>query len=161
MPRLGCHHRAYRFRIHQEAWLDGWTQLRVPMGGPHLPKQLNCQIWDMWHAGLGGNMVRISQNLRRDWIEQKLVFFQGILCKHISWRLLKPWCNIKHENMQNGKMSNFLWFRPFSVRNAVSTCATLQGTLGVSLQDKWLQVVNEDFSWNFDTAQTFRRLLWC
>jgi hypothetical protein len=106
-------------------------------------------------------MVRISQNLRRDRVEQKLVFFQGIPCKHITWRLLKPWCNIKHENVQNGKMSNFPWFRPFSVKNAVSTWATLQGTLGVSLQDKWLQVVNEDFSWKCDTAQTFRRLLWC
>jgi hypothetical protein len=95
---------------------------------------------------------------RQDWAETR--FFQGILCKHVTWRLLKPWCKTEHENVQFGNNSIFPWFWPFSVRNAVSTWATVQGTLGVPLHDTWLQVVNEDFSWKFDTAQTFCRLLW-
>ena len=43
MARLGCHHRAYRFRIHQGALLDGWKQLGVPMGGPQA-----TQLSDVW-----------------------------------------------------------------------------------------------------------------
>jgi hypothetical protein len=121
-------------------------------------RQLNCQmcgvrVWvEIWWE-----FPKISL---RDRIEQKLVFFQGILCKHVTWRLLKPWCNTTHENVQIGKNSIFPWFLPFLVRNAVSTWAPLQGTLRVPLHDTWLQVVNEDVSWKYDTAQTFCRLLW-
>jgi hypothetical protein len=41
-------------------------------------RQLSCQMCGVrvW--------VEIPQNLMRDRIEQKLVFFQGILCKHVT-----------------------------------------------------------------------------
>ena len=43
MARLGCHHRAYWFLIHQVSWIDGWKQLRVPMVGLQA-----AQLSDVW-----------------------------------------------------------------------------------------------------------------
>jgi hypothetical protein len=103
---------------------------------------LNCQMCGVRSGWKYGENSPKSHK-RQDWAETH--FFKGILCKHVTWRLLKPWCNTKHENVQIGKNSIFPWFWPFSVRYSVSTWATVQGSLGVPLHDMWLQVVNEDF----------------
>jgi hypothetical protein len=69
-----------------------------------VPKQLNCQMCDIrvW-VEIWLEFPKISKET--DLTETR--FFQGILYKHITQRILKPFLNSKHENVQNGKISVF------------------------------------------------------